>query len=83
MASGRLAPTILEAFGAAVRDARSRLGQTQEEFCFEADLDRTYLSGIERGVRNPTLMTIERLSNALGMNPSDLMREAERRMRRG
>lgn len=67
------------AFGAAVREARERLGISQEELGFESELDRTYISGIERGVRNPTLMTIRRLSRALEVRPSSLLRTTEHR----
>jgi len=41
------------------------MGLSQEELGFDSDLDRTYISGIERGVRNPTLAVILRLSKAL------------------
>lgn len=66
------------AFGQAVRDARESLGYSQEELCFRSDLDRTYISGIERGVRNPTLKTIVRLAEALDTKPSKLLARAER-----
>ena len=65
------------AFGAAVRTARVERGWSQEDLGFEADLDRTYVSGIERGVRNPTLAIIWRLAKALGVKPSRLLVEAE------
>ena len=72
-----LAPDRLSAFGAAVRDLRERRGLSQEDLGFEADLDRTYVSGIERGVRNPTLTTIWKLAEALGVTPSRLLKAAE------
>jgi transcriptional regulator with XRE-family HTH domain len=71
------APAYLAAFGRAVRRQREKLGLSQEKFAFEVDLDRTYISGIERGIRNPTLGTILRLTTALGMHPSALLRAAE------
>ena len=67
----------LAAFGAAVRDLRERRELSQEDLGFEADLDRTYVSGIERGVRNPTLTTIWKLAEALGVAPSRLLKAAE------
>jgi len=67
----------LVALGAAVRAARERKGLSQEALGFEADLDRTYVSGIERGVRNPTATSIRRIAKALGVAPSRLMRGAE------
>jgi len=66
------------AFGAAVRAQREKLGISQEELGFRADLDRTYVSGIERGVRNPTLKIIGRLAKALGTQASRLLATAER-----
>jgi transcriptional regulator with XRE-family HTH domain len=68
----------IRAFGAAVRAVRVERGWSQEDLGFEADLDRTYISGIERGVRNPTLAIIWRLSMALGVKPSRLLVDAER-----
>ena len=65
------------AFGAAVRAERERKGLSQEELGFEAELDRTYVSGVERGVRNPTVVTIRRIAAALGVAPSKLVRAAE------
>ena len=68
---------FLAAFGEAVRAERERKGLSQEELGFEAELDRTYVSGIERGVRNPTVVTVRRLASALGIAPSRLLRVAE------
>ncbi len=67
------------AFGKAVREAREKLGLSQEELGFESELDRTYISGIERGVRNPTVKTILRICRALGTRPSSLLRTTEHR----
>lgn len=66
------------AFGQAVRDLRESLGLSQEELSFRSDFDRTYISGIERGVRNPTLRTIDRLAAALDTKGSRLLAKAER-----
>ena len=46
---------------------------SQEELGFESELDRTYISGIERGVRNPTVETMSRLCRALGVRVSVLI----------
>jgi transcriptional regulator with XRE-family HTH domain len=72
------AAAYLAAFGLAVRRQRERLGLSQEKFAFEVELDRTYVSGIERGVRNPTVKTILRLTKVLGVAPSALLRAAEK-----
>jgi transcriptional regulator with XRE-family HTH domain len=53
-------------FGAAVRRHRELLRLNQEELAERAGIDRTYISGVERGVRNPTLEVMQRISQALG-----------------
>lgn len=72
------AASYLAALGQAVRRQRERLGKSQEQFAFDVGLDRTYVSGIERGVRNPTVATLLRLTAVLGIPPSALLRAAER-----
>lgn len=52
-------------FGQRVRELRKERGWSQEEFADKCELDRTYISGIERGVRNPTLEVIGILSRGL------------------
>jgi transcriptional regulator with XRE-family HTH domain len=61
------------AFGKTVRKCRKRAGYSQEELAERAEIHRTYIGGIERGERNPTLLMIHRLARALGVNPSDLL----------
>lgn len=78
MASRDPADEFLVAFGQAVRRAREARGLSQESLGFDAGLDRTYVSGVERGVRNPTVRTIFRFAKALGVRPSVLVRRAER-----
>jgi transcriptional regulator with XRE-family HTH domain len=55
------------AFGRRVRQLRTEQGYSQEEFAAKARIHRTYIGGIERGERNPTLTTIRRLGEALGV----------------
>lgn len=74
MAATRLA----KAFGQAVRAERERQGVSQEALGDYAGLDRTYVSGLERATRNPTLATMEKLATALGVPLSKLVAEAER-----
>jgi len=71
-------PDVRSAFGLAVRAARLARGWSQEQLSEAAGLDRTYVSSLERGLRNPTLTTQQRLAKALGMPLQDLIREAER-----
>jgi len=74
---------LFRAFGVAVRQRREELGLSQEEFGFQSGLDRTYVSGIERGVRNPTIRIVIRLAAALGVRPSTLFKRAEESAPRG
>jgi transcriptional regulator with XRE-family HTH domain len=53
-------------FGPAVRRHRDLLRLSQEELAARAGIDRTYISGVERGVRNPTLEVMQRIATALG-----------------
>ncbi|MBI2596365.1 helix-turn-helix transcriptional regulator [Candidatus Daviesbacteria bacterium] len=52
-------------FGARILELRKSIGLSQEKLGFETGLDRTYISGIERGLRNPSLENIGRLAKAL------------------
>lgn len=54
-------------FGQRVRQLRTELGLSQEAFADKCGLDRTYISGIERGVRNPTLEVIAVIADGLGV----------------
>lgn len=65
------------AFGRALRAAREVRGISQLALARDADLSRSFLWGLEGGTRNPTLRTIADLARALGMLPSELIREAE------
>ena len=51
--------------GINLRKARQERGLSQEKLAFECGLHRTYISGIERGIRNPTVMVIDRIAKAL------------------
>jgi transcriptional regulator with XRE-family HTH domain len=65
---------ITERFGRRVRELRQRANLSQEEFAARCDLDRTYISGIERGKRNVALRNIEAISQALQIPISELMK---------
>ncbi|ODU01217.1 MAG: hypothetical protein ABS79_02055 [Planctomycetes bacterium SCN 63-9] len=64
-------PKCIE-FGMTVRVIREGLGFSQEAFADRAQVHRTYIGGIERGERNPTLTMIHRLAGALGVPPGRL-----------
>lgn len=65
------------ALGLAVRRERQRVHLSQERLAEVAGLDRAYLSGLERGVRNPTLATIGQIAEALSLSVSELLLKAE------
>jgi transcriptional regulator with XRE-family HTH domain len=60
--------------GANVRRARQKAGLTQEQVALQADIDLTYVGGIERGRRNPSVLVLARIADALGAEPADLLR---------
>lgn len=64
---------ILAAFGRSVRKHRDAKGLSQEALAEKADLDRTYLSDIERGTRNPGIKDVVRVATALGVSSAQLM----------
>ena len=65
-------------FGRALKDLRIAAGLSQEELAFQANLHRTYISQLERGIKSPSLKTIIRVSEALGIKASVLLRKVER-----
>ena len=65
------------AFGRALRQLRTERRLTQEAFGELASVDRTYVSGVERGLRNVSLEMIHKLARGLDMPPSELLRHAE------
>lgn len=67
-----------ELVGRVIQTARERRDLSQEVLSSFADIGRTHLSAIERGARKPTLETFFRISAALEMKASDLMREIEK-----
>ena len=69
---------IRERFGFAVKVRREELSLTQEDLADRAGIHRTYLSDIERGSRNVSLINIERVSSALALPISELFRLVER-----
>ena len=71
-------PDIRERFGFAVKTRREELHLTQEDLAHKAGIHRTYLSDVERGSRNLSLINIERLAAALSISLCELFRLVER-----
>jgi transcriptional regulator with XRE-family HTH domain len=64
---------LLALFGEQLKNFRKERGISQEELAFRAGLDRTYISGLECGKRNPTLKILVKLAVSLNMKPSELL----------
>lgn len=58
---------------------RKDRGLTQEQLALDVCIQRSYMSGIERGTRNPTLAVVEKIADALGTEVVDLLRPKENR----
>ena len=67
---------IRKQVGLNVRRLREARGLSQEELAFQAELHRTYISGVERGVRNPTITVLAKIAQALKVSPDQLLRTA-------
>lgn len=64
--------SVLTALGQNVREARETKQLTQEKLAEFAGLDPTYISGIERGLRNPGIKNVARIAKALGFTTAEL-----------
>jgi transcriptional regulator with XRE-family HTH domain len=64
---------IVGIFGTVLRELREKNNLSQEKLAEFCDLDRTYISLLERGLRQPTVTTLFRLAKALKIKPSDLI----------
>ena len=65
---------LRDRFAANLRATRIGTGLSQEELASRAELDRTYVSSVERGRRNISIDNIGRLAEALGVHPAELLR---------
>lgn len=63
---------ITNKFGQRIKELRLERGISQEELSFRAELHRTYISSIELGKRNVSLINIEKLAQALNIKISDI-----------
>ncbi len=70
--------TLAERFGALVRRLRKEQGFSQEGFAFRVGVHRTYMGDIERGEKNVTLVTANKIAKALGFTLAGLLLEMER-----
>jgi transcriptional regulator with XRE-family HTH domain len=68
-------------FGQVLREQRLSRELSQEELALAADVDRTFVSQMERGIRQPTITTLIKLAGALGIQPSTLVARMEKLLR--
>lgn len=59
---------ITEEIGKRIKEIRSEKGISQEKLALKAELDRTYVAGVENGKRNPSIKSLEKSINALDIN---------------
>jgi len=62
---------IKEEVGKRIKTLRLTKGMSQEDFAFKCGLDRTYITSLERGKRNISLINLEKITNALGISLSE------------
>ena len=64
---------VVQLLGANVRHHRKLKGMTQERLALDAGMERSYVSDLERGMRNPSVRALGRLAEALGLEPKSLL----------
>lgn len=64
-------------FGKVLKSLRAQHGVSQEELAFRANMDRSYISMLERGINQPTLGSLIALAEALGIRASELLKMVE------
>jgi len=69
--------SVLVSLGQNVRNAREKAALTQEKLAEIAELDPTYISGIERGLRNPGIKNVAKIAKSLGITTSELCKGVE------
>lgn len=69
---------ILLAFGGSIKSLRLKKGLSQRELAERSGLDVTYISGIERGVRNPSLKSLESVAKGLGCSISETCKDLDK-----
>jgi transcriptional regulator with XRE-family HTH domain len=76
------AKRVQQGFGKAVKTFRKKAGYSQEELADQAKVHRTYMGSVERGERNISLLNMWRISKALKISLSELIREMEKHIAR-
>ncbi|WP_343583673.1 helix-turn-helix transcriptional regulator [Herbaspirillum sp.] len=72
-----LLSALVQSFGIGVRQLRRARGWSQERLAENSNLNRSYIGEIERGTAIASLVTVEKLANALTLSPSELVTRGE------
>jgi transcriptional regulator with XRE-family HTH domain len=75
-------PRLQNTFGQVLKELRNENGLSQQQLAFDSELDRTYISLLERGLRLPTLGTIFKIAEVLKLSPSDMVTRVEKSLKR-
>lgn len=65
---------VVQLLGRNVRKHRKLKGMTQEQLALETEMERSYVSDLERGTRNPSVRALGRLADALSIKPDELLK---------
>ncbi|MFH1178701.1 MAG: helix-turn-helix transcriptional regulator [bacterium] len=65
---------ISKKLGVNIKKIRTKKRMSQGDICRKLDMDRSYMSAIESGKKNITIAVLEKLANALGASPADLLK---------
>jgi len=68
---------VVQLLGVNVRHHRKLKGMSQERLALDAGMERSYVSDLERGMRNPSVRALGRLAEALGVEPKELLDRVE------
>jgi transcriptional regulator with XRE-family HTH domain len=81
-ANSRTLNPVAIAFGTVLRSARTKAGLSQEGLGLACEIDRTYVSLLERGIRQPTLSTLFQLAEPLGVSAESMVAQTQKLVRR-
>tara|TARA_Y100001954_G_C15661548_1_gene528018 strand:- start:711 stop:962 length:252 start_codon:yes stop_codon:yes gene_type:complete len=81
LAKTKVVRMIAKVFGEVLREIRTEKKVSQEKLAEYCELDRTYISLLERGLRQPSITTLFKLSKALECNPSDMVEMVNNRLK--
>lgn len=69
--------SLAKIFGEVLKELRTEAGFSQENLAYECDLDRSFISMLERGLRIPTIATLFQLSKPLNKQPFEIVKMVE------